>query len=142
MRETLRHGWLSVVALSLVAGCGAEPGPGAVDEATRPLPGAVSLRSDHAALVEGFEWARATALSYVREGDPVGPWFEAALPGRNAFCMRDVSHQAEGALALGLYEHTRNMMRKFAASIAGVAGLVRLLGDRSPGPSRAGGLPQ
>jgi hypothetical protein len=29
-----------------------------------------------------------------------------------------VSHQAEGALALGLYEHTRNMMRKFAASIA------------------------
>ncbi|NNK47446.1 MAG: hypothetical protein HKP01_01090, partial [Gemmatimonadetes bacterium] len=31
---------------------------------------------------------------------------------------RDVSHQAEGALALGLHDHTLNMMRKFAASIA------------------------
>ncbi|HSG80860.1 MAG TPA: hypothetical protein VLC48_01315, partial [Gemmatimonadota bacterium] len=33
-------------------------------------------------------------------------------------CMRDVSHQAIGALALGLAEHTRNMMHKFARGIA------------------------
>ena len=82
------------------------------------VPGSIGVASDHAALVQGFEWAREAALSYVREGDPVGKWFEAALPGREAFCMRDVAHQAEGALALGLYDHTLNMMQKFAGSIA------------------------
>jgi hypothetical protein len=80
--------------------------------------GTITIASDHRELVEGFEWAREAALGYVREGDPVGKWFEAALPGREAFCMRDVSHQAEGALALGLYDHTLNMMKKFAASIS------------------------
>ena len=32
--------------------------------------------------------------------------------------MRDVSHQAQGALALGLQPHTKNMFRKFAESIS------------------------
>jgi len=104
---------LSTLLVWLV-GCAAEP--------ERPIPmraaGTITIASDHRELVEGFEWAREAALGYAREGDPVGKWFEAALPGREAFCMRDVSHQAEGALALGLYEHTLNMMRKFAASIA------------------------
>jgi hypothetical protein len=81
-------------------------------------PGAIILSSDHAGLVAGFRWAKETSLGYVREGDPVGPWYEAALPGREAFCMRDVSHQVDGSLALGLYDHTLNMMRKFAGSIA------------------------
>jgi len=31
----------------------------------------------------------------------VGYWYEAALPGREAFCMRDVSHQSIGAETLG-----------------------------------------
>lgn len=105
---------LSVVAVLVLAACGTEQ--------ERPFgarePGAISLSSDHASLVQGFEWARKSALGYVHEGDPVGSWFEAALPGREAFCMRDVSHQTEGALALGLYDHTLNMMRKFAASIS------------------------
>ena len=91
---------------------------GGCEEAGKRDEVSVRLRSDHAALEEGFAWARETALGYVRSGDPVGPWFEAALPGRDAFCMRDVSHQAEGALALGLNEELLNMMRKFAASIS------------------------
>ncbi|MEE8572656.1 MAG: hypothetical protein V3T20_05315 [Gemmatimonadota bacterium] len=108
---------LTLICLALVwlAGCAAE-------SERRPLParspGAITIASDHGALVEGFEWARDAALGYAREGEPVGKWFEAALPGREAFCMRDVSHQTEGALALGLYDHTFNMMRKFAASIS------------------------
>jgi hypothetical protein len=61
-----------------------------------------------------FTWARRQALAYAFLGDPVGPWYEAALPGREAFCMRDVSHQAMGAHALGLAECTKNMLRRFA----------------------------
>jgi hypothetical protein len=32
--------------------------------------------------------------------------------------MRDVSHQTSGALALGLWDHTKNMLHKFALGIA------------------------
>jgi hypothetical protein len=78
----------------------------------------LSLSSSDAQLVTCFEWAKAQALKYVREGDAVGLWYEAALPGREAFCMRDVSHQATGAHALGLAAHTRNMLRKFAVNIS------------------------
>ena len=52
----------------------------------------LSLSSPDAHLVEAFNWAKKQALAYAFEGDPVGPWYEAALPGREAFCMRDVSH--------------------------------------------------
>jgi len=62
----------------------------------------LELRSSDQELVQAFDWAKKQALSYVFDGDPVGPWYEAALPGRRAFCMRDVSHQAAGAQALGL----------------------------------------
>ena len=114
MRSLSRTMLLPSTMVVWVVGCGAEP--------ERQIPvrtaGTITIASDHRGLVEGFEWARDTALGYAREGDPVGKWFEAALPGREAFCMRDVSHQAEGALALGLYDHTLNMMRKFSASIA------------------------
>lgn len=80
--------------------------------------GAIELSSDHGALVDGFYWAKQQSLAYVFEGDPVGKWYEAALPGREAFCMRDVSHQVTGALVLGLADHTKNMMRKFAEHIS------------------------
>lgn len=66
----------------------------------------------------GFAWAKNQALAYSHEGDPVGSWYEAALPGREAFCMRDVAHQAKGAEALGLREHTKNMLLRFAQGIA------------------------
>lgn len=78
----------------------------------------LKFNSSDAHLTHAFEWAKKQALAYVNEGDPVGPWFEAALPGRHAFCMRDVSHQAAGAQALGLQEHTYNMLHKFAKNIA------------------------
>ncbi|MEI6578346.1 MAG: hypothetical protein WCN92_02650 [Eubacteriales bacterium] len=69
-------------------------------------------------LNKGFEWAKKRALKYSHEGDPVGDWYEAALPGRNAFCMRDVAHHANGAQILGLSGHTKNMLLRFAQSIA------------------------
>lgn len=83
-----------------------------------PPYGRLELSSGYEPLDAGFRWAKQQALAYVFDGDPVGPWYEAALPGREAFCMRDVSHQSLGALALGLTDHTKNMMRKFAQNVA------------------------
>lgn len=76
------------------------------------------LESSDPRLVEGFNWAKQQALAYAFDGDPVGPWCEAALPGREAFCMRDVSHQAMGAHALGLARHNLNMLKRFAENIS------------------------
>lgn len=70
-------------------------------------------------LTQSFNWAKGQALQYSRAGSgAMGPWYEAALPGRNAFCMRDVSHQTEGAAALGLYAANRNMLGLFVQSAA------------------------
>jgi len=80
--------------------------------------GAIEFESSDTRLTNGFQWAKAQALSYVRDGDPVGPWYEAALPGRNAFCMRDVSHMSTGAQLLGLGARTMNMLRQFADHIS------------------------
>jgi hypothetical protein len=78
----------------------------------------VELDASDAPLVEGFRWAKKQALSYVFEGDPVGPWYEAALPGRHAFCMRDTAHQSTGAQILGLAAFNENMFRRFAENIS------------------------
>jgi hypothetical protein len=80
--------------------------------------GAIEFDSSDAKLVQGFQWAKGQALAYARNGDPVGPWYEAALPGRSAFCMRDVSHMSTGAQFLGLGPRTRNMLRNFAEHIS------------------------
>jgi hypothetical protein len=74
----------------------------------------LTFLSDDSVLQEGFTWAKAQALAYAFTGDPVGDWYEAALPSRAAFCMRDVSHQATGAHLLGLAGFTRNMLHRFA----------------------------
>lgn len=66
-----------------------------------------------------FEWAKTQAIKYVGDSnDPVGPWYEAALPAREAFCMRDVSHQSIGAEILGLGTQNLNMFLKFAKNIS------------------------
>jgi hypothetical protein len=82
----------------------------------------LELRTPDPKLAGAFAWAKNQALDYVFpaavHGDPAGDWYEAALPGRFAFCMRDVSHQAAGAHVLGLAAFNFNMLRKFAAGIA------------------------
>jgi hypothetical protein len=77
----------------------------------------LGFESSDAALAAGFTWAKRQAMAFVYEGDPVGPWYEAAEPGREAFCMRDVAHQAMGAHALGLARHNRNMLHHFAEAV-------------------------
>jgi hypothetical protein len=78
----------------------------------------LELQSSDTRLVEVFNWAKRQAMSFVFEDDPVGPWYEAAEPAREAFCMRDVSSQSMGAHALGLARHNFNMLRRFAENIS------------------------
>lgn len=70
--------------------------------------------------IEGaFEWAKGMAMSYKgEENDHVGPWYEAALPSRFAFCMRDASHQCIGAEILGWSEQNLNIFSLFAKNIS------------------------
>lgn len=81
--------------------------------------GAVTFQSSDKELNEGFVWAKRQALEYAHFGeDPVGLWYEAALPAREAFCIRDVMHHSTGAAVLGLRLHTKNMIMQFAENIA------------------------
>lgn len=78
----------------------------------------VKFESSNLYLNDGFKWAKKQALVYMFENDLVGYWYEAALPGRQCFCMRDVSHQTTGGQILGLIPHNKNMLLRFAQSIA------------------------
>ena len=70
-------------------------------------------------LEKAYEWARKTALSYsYTDIDPVGCWYMASMPIREAFCMRDVSHQATGAQILGLTRHNKNMLSHITGNIS------------------------
>ena len=70
-------------------------------------------------LEKTFYWAKEMALSYAHDGtDPVGYWYEAALPDRYAFCMRDMAHQSIGAEVIGLGKHNENMLTKFVENIS------------------------
>jgi len=89
----------------------AQPGAAATESKLR-------LESSDTRLAAGFNWAKRQAMAYVFGQDPVGPWYEAALPGREAFCMRDMCHQATGAHALGLSLHNKNMLQRFAENIS------------------------
>ncbi|MGI9552260.1 MAG: hypothetical protein ACR2MT_13760 [Aurantibacter sp.] len=81
--------------------------------------GGLTLSTGDSVLAARFDWASQQALAYVHDGsDPVGKWYEAALPDREAFCMRDVAHQTGGANPLGLQEHNKNMLYKFALNIS------------------------
>ena len=90
-----------------------------LNQAVKASAGAITFASADRALNEGFEWAKSQALAYAHFGeDAVGLWYEAALPEREAFCIRDVMHHSIGAAALGLRLHTKNMMDRFAENIA------------------------
>lgn len=79
----------------------------------------LEFESSDPSLAQAFRWAKTQALAYAHpESEPIGAWYEAALPGRDSFCMRDVSHQTTGAAALGLYSANHNMLMRFAASVA------------------------
>ncbi|MCC6683845.1 MAG: hypothetical protein IT247_02125 [Bacteroidia bacterium] len=74
----------------------------------------VSFASSDTAIQNAFHRAKEMALHY--KGNPkdsVGPWYEAALPSRYAFCMRDVSHQCIGAEILGMSKENKNMLTLF-----------------------------
>lgn len=79
----------------------------------------LSFSSSDKNLEQTFNWGKKMALSYAHDNnDPVGYWYEAALPGRQAFCMRDASHQSIAAEIVGLSKHNFNMMEKFAENIS------------------------
>lgn len=108
----MKH-WIPLIGLVACAAC----------TATSPLqvtPERTSVfTSSDTQLVKSYHWAKNMALSYAHDGsDSVGLWYEAALPSREAFCMRDVSHQSVGAQVLGLGKHNLNMMTKFAENIS------------------------
>ena len=87
-------------------------------QAVTPL-SSLQFESSDKRLEQSFQWAKSQALTYAHDGsDPAGPWYEAALPGRDSFCMRDVSHQTTGAAALGLYAANRSMLTRFAAAVS------------------------
>ena len=83
------------------------------------IPSPFLFQSSDNELQSAVQWAKEKALSYAHDdSDPVGFWYEAALPNREAFCMLDVSHQSVGAEILGLSKHNRNMLLKFAQNIS------------------------
>lgn len=79
----------------------------------------VNFTSSDKDIERAFNWAKEMALHYKGDNtDPVGYWYEAALPSRFAFCMRDVSHQSIGAEILGLNKENLNMLSLFAKNIS------------------------
>lgn len=79
----------------------------------------LSFATSDSRLQQTFDWAKTTALGYVGAStDAVGPWYEASLPQREAFCMRDVSHQCGGAEILGLNKENFNIFAKFTQNIS------------------------
>ncbi len=79
----------------------------------------VTFTSSDKKLEVAFEWAKDMALHYKgKPGDPVGSWYESALPPRSAFCMRDVSHQCIGGEILGLSHENGNMINLFVSNIS------------------------
>lgn len=79
----------------------------------------LSISSDDTTLVTVFQWASNTSKNYVgNDLDPVGPWYEAALPGREAFCMRDISHQCIGEEINNHGRQNLNMFTRFVENIS------------------------
>lgn len=121
----LRMGLACIAACACLTSAGQMVGSGTKAPITEPgfasKPEFVSrleFTSSDQRLVQGFNWAKKQASDYVFTGDPVGPWYEAALPGRQAFCMRDTAHQSMGAQSLGLSAWTFNMLQRFAENIS------------------------
>lgn len=77
------------------------------------------VTSNDTTLTRIFDWAVGNSDKYLgKDDDPVGPWYEAALPAREAFCMRDVSHQCMGEELNGHGRQNLNMFTKFVENIS------------------------
>ena len=75
----------------------------------------ITLNSSNSELIFLFNWAKDLALNYVMTDTPnTIPCYEAALPGRGSFCLRDWEHMALGAHFLGLDLENITMMKEFA----------------------------
>ncbi len=105
---------LVVIGFCLISSCKTELSE---DLVAKPSD-SIRITSTDTLLVNIFNWAQRTSNGYVGDdSDPVGPWYEAALPGREAFCIRDVSHQSIGAEMLWQEKQNLNMFRKFVENI-------------------------
>ena len=111
---------LSYLSLILVLNCACgQPGQEKYPDIADAARTSFCVASDDTALVKIFDWAVSNSNRYVGEdSDPVGPWYEAALPNRQAFCMRDVSHQCIGEELNGHGRQNANMMGKFVENIS------------------------
>lgn len=79
----------------------------------------LQISSDDENLVNLFNWATKSSKRYVgNDHDPVGPWYESALPEREAFCIRDISHQCIGEEINGHGKQNLNMFTKFVENIS------------------------
>ncbi len=78
----------------------------------------LSLSSSSQYLVDAFNWNKAKALSWVRTGVKPGyiPCYWAGYNYREAFYVRDIAHQCEGAALLGLSNENFSMWRAFAGT--------------------------
>jgi len=78
----------------------------------------LSLTSSSSYLVSAFNWNKAKALSWVRTGvkPQYIPCYWAGYNYRQAFYVRDIAHQCEGASLLGLNNENFTMWRAFAGT--------------------------
>jgi hypothetical protein len=104
-----------ILAALLCASCATSPYPDITDESSKEL----RVSSDDTTLVAMFNRAVSRSNRFVgSDDDPVGPWYESALPNRAAFCMRDISHQCIGEEINGHGRQNLNMMIKFVENIS------------------------
>lgn len=112
MREakTPFAGGLAILALSMSSVLAHAEG------APRMSPLTLTSSSEH--LVSSFNWNKTKALCWVRSGLKPGyiPSYWAGYNYREAFYVRDIAHQCEGAALLGLNEENFSMWRAFAAT--------------------------
>ncbi|HEY3320674.1 MAG TPA: hypothetical protein VGP72_09440 [Planctomycetota bacterium] len=82
--------------------------------ADAPTQGGITLTSSSPYLVDGFAWAKSTALSKVHPEN--GGCYQAALQDRGGYCQRDFVHQIDGAALLGLHRENLAMLKCFASN--------------------------
>ncbi|MER6094813.1 NPCBM/NEW2 domain-containing protein [Streptomyces sp. NPDC001728] len=104
-----------------------------VQQHVGPPTSALTISSPNATLNDGFDWGKSRALGMTfYPGNPmmghepewwrlkdathstVTPGYWGSYTSRESFYNRDISHQSDGAHALGLDAETFNMMRTFA----------------------------